>query len=39
MFEMLSGKRCSRKVQEVAMIGVLEVVGPEESGDKAEEQV
>jgi len=39
MFEMLSGKRCSRKVQEVAMIGVLEVVSPQESGDKAEEQV
>jgi hypothetical protein len=39
MFEMLSGKRCSRKVQEIAMIGVLEVVCPEESGEKAEEQV
>src|SRR5215467_6698714 len=37
MFEMLSRKGCSGKVEEVAMIGVLEVIGPQESADKAQE--
>jgi hypothetical protein len=37
MFEMLSRKRCSRKVEEVAMIGVLKVIGPQKSAGKAQE--
>jgi len=39
MFEVLSGKRCSRQVEEVAMIGVLEEVSPKEAAGKADQEV